>query len=193
MKRDPYPLQWPEDWPRARYRQRSRFAARSFGLIRDELLDELRKLNSTHVVITSNIATRLDGLPYANAREPDDPGIAVYFQRGRKPYVIACDRYPKAWENLRAIAATVAAIRTIDRHGASELLERAVSGFAALPPGLDWRSILKLSGRPSAEQIKAAVRRLTLEHHPDLGGAAADFRRIREAGEAALHEIGGAA
>jgi hypothetical protein len=80
---------------------------------------------------------RLDGIPYANARNPDDPGAAVFFQWRGRPFQVACDSYRRVHENIRAIFKTIEAMRTIERHGATQLLERAVQGFTALPPGAD--------------------------------------------------------
>ena len=48
----------------------------SFAKARDELLVELKRLNATNIVISSNVETRQDGLPYARSKEPDDPGVA---------------------------------------------------------------------------------------------------------------------
>jgi cytochrome c5 len=48
--------------------------------------------------------------------------------------VIACDSYSTVRANMRAVGATVEALRAIQRHGATSLLERAFTGFAALPP-----------------------------------------------------------
>jgi hypothetical protein len=45
------------------------------------------------------------------------------------PLVIACDSYTKVRWNMRACGATVEALRTIQRHGATELLERAFTGL----------------------------------------------------------------
>ena len=49
-------------------------------------------------------------------------------------YVIACDLFKEVRLNINAIRLTIAAIRQIERCGASSLLERAFKGFAALPP-----------------------------------------------------------
>jgi hypothetical protein len=134
---EPYPLSWPHHWPRTRMHKRrdSKFAKHSFGQIRDGLLAELRRMGVRRVTLTTDIPVRADGLPYSGRREPDDPGAAVYFQWRGEPYVIACDNYRRVWENVKAIGKTVEAMRAIERHGASQLLERAVAGFSALPPG----------------------------------------------------------
>lgn len=111
----------------------------------------------------------------------DDPGAAVYFTRrhyrGRTPiekhYSIACDQYVSTVENIRALVHTVEAMRTIDRHGASNLLEQALSGFAALPPAAEkdpWWRVLGFTSRPSLESAKGRYRELAVANHPDRGG-----------------------
>jgi hypothetical protein len=132
-------LIWPEHWPRTRpgSRRQARFGQFSFGRSRDDLVAELRRLGASHVTLCCDVPVRHDGLPYANSSEPADPGIAVRFHWRGKPYEIACDSYTRARDNLRAVAKTVEAMRAIERHGASQLLERALSSFTALPPGKD--------------------------------------------------------
>jgi hypothetical protein len=91
-------------------------------------------MGAKEIVVSTNVPTRRDGLPYADAREPADPGVAVYFTHGKRQLVIACDSYSTVRANMRAVGATVEALRAIQRHGATSLLERAFTGFAALPP-----------------------------------------------------------
>jgi len=50
-------------------------------------------------------------------------------------YVIACDLFNEVRLNIQAIKLTIAAIRQIERCGASSLLERAFKGFKALTSG----------------------------------------------------------
>ena len=50
-------------------------------------------------------------------------------------YVIACDLFKEVRLNINAIRLTIAAIRQIERCGASSLLERAFKGFKALTSG----------------------------------------------------------
>jgi hypothetical protein len=87
-----YPLRWPDGWPRTPAHARksdSLFEGKNFtpGRVRDLLLDELRLLKATNVIISSNVPLRPDGLPYAQSGRLDDPGIAVYFKYKNIPYV----------------------------------------------------------------------------------------------------------
>lgn len=132
-----YPLTWPVGMPRTANRREAAFTVdlrRSY----DDLTRTLSLLGARHVVVSSNLVLRQDGAPLARMAEPRDPGVAVYFDRwidkADRPFVIACDQYSKVRWNLRAIGVTVDALRSIQRHGASSMLEQAFTGFAALPP-----------------------------------------------------------
>jgi len=218
MKREPYPLQWPEHWPRTRGRVSSRFSNAALGRSIDDLLNELRRFEARQVALTSDLRLRLDGIPYAQQAEPDDPGIAVYFQWRGKPYVIACDRYKRCWENMRAVAKTVEAMRAIERHGASQLLERAVSGFSALPPAggkasarppeRPWWEVLGMPDMqvpyvtiasdethpmriPALGMAKALYQNQVGSAHPDKGGSTERMAELNIAWKAAKEALGG--
>ena len=52
-----------------------------------------------------------------------------------------------------------------------------------LAKGLEARNVLGVSPSAGPEAIEAAYRRLVMEHHPDRGGTAEQFRRVQEAYE----------
>ena len=189
-----YPLYWPEGWKRTdRYRRTvSRFKT-GFAVSRDQLMDEIRRLGGRQVVLSTNIPLRNDGLPYASAKEPDDPGVAVYFTYKQKPMCFACDRFKYVKENIQAISKTIDAIRGIERWGASDMMERAFTGFLALPEKASqpWREVLGLQGTGfiSPDVIDARFKELALKHHPDHGGDAEKFRQLIVARDAAKAEL----
>ncbi len=204
-----YPLTWPPAWKRTPSHQRRRAAFHqhtqstslngtpyrrketlTIGTALERLTGELRRLVATHVVISSNLRLRGDGLPYAQQpRQLDDPGIAVYFKLKGAPRVLACDRWVSAAENIAAIAGHVAAVRAQDRYGVGTL-EQAFAGYAALPPtALDWSIVLGVSPSASRDEIIAAHRRLIATHHPDRGGRHEDMARINEARDRALGAV----
>lgn len=175
--KDAYPLQWPHGWPRTEphLRKRGRYEV-TMAVARDHVLKELRLLGAKWIVINSNIQLRRDGLPYAQFKEPDDSGIAVYWldKRG-KERVCACDCWASARENTRAIGLTISALRGIERAGASDLLDRAFEGFLALPahivPARQWRRVLGLNGAPiTVGLVEATYRALAKVRHPDTPG-----------------------
>lgn len=133
--RQPFPLQWPAGWARTEpsKRERALFRVTLTEGIQD-LLYELRLMSADNVVITSDLPTTSKGFPYSNAKV-DNPAIAVWCVIAGSERVFACDRWSTAAANLRAIGKTVEAIRKIGDWGAADMVTRAFSGFAALPPG----------------------------------------------------------
>ncbi|MCC5608930.1 hypothetical protein LC612_19610 [Nostoc sp. CHAB 5834] len=72
-------------------------------------------MGAKNIIISSNVPTRQDGLPYARHKEPDDPGVAVYFKIKDKNYALCCvgiarlrHRWLKVRHNLRAIGLHIA-------------------------------------------------------------------------------------
>lgn len=191
---DAFPLDWPEGWPRTapNRRQRARFQT-THDVAQRDLVHELELLGARHAVISTNIPVRRDGLPYARYRAPDDPGVAVYWQQrvGRGAdrqwawRVIACDRWDRIRDNLRAIGLSIAALRGLDRWGASELLDRAFAGFAALPAAgpshRPWWEVLQVPRDANANEVRAAYRSLARERHPDVGGTDDEMAELNRA------------
>lgn len=196
---DAYPLQWPEGWRRSRHRGSSRYQV-SLAQARDSLLQHLRLLGAVDVVISTNLPTRRDGLPMSRASEPADPGVAVYWiTQAHGTSVMACDVWKTVRENLRAVGLAVEAIRTLERTGASEIMGRAFTGFAALPGASEWWlqelelgcDFLGQHPDPDAalEALNRAYRRLALERHPDRGGSHEQMRRLNAAKDEAMRAI----
>ncbi len=136
---------------------------------------------------------RLDGLPRSDAKAPADPGVAVYWQRpGESMRCMAVDRYTTVAGNLGAIAATLEAMRAIERHGGAQILDRAFTGFAALPPpaGKTWRAVL---GVPpdvlDLGRVRDLYRKLASANHPDRGGDVCRMAEINAAWLAAQKEL----
>lgn len=193
-----YPLAWPNGWKRTQgaYRRTATFTKYKKQLsIYDgvqRVMQELSRLGlgRDDVVISTNVETRMDGFPRSDRSEPGDPGVAVYWQEkkgGRR--VMAIDHYRRVADNLAAIAATLEAMRAIERHGGAAILERAFTGFTALPaPSAtrDWWDLLGVPKASTPEDIKAAYRRLASQHHPDKGGDPGRMAEINDAYQKAL-------
>lgn len=188
-----YPLQWPAGWPRATSRKRAAFTKYKNQLsVMDGISRATRELAAMgarrdDIVISTNIETRLDGLPRSDRAEPKDPGVAVYWvDKTGHTKVMAIDRYDRTADNLAAIAATLEAMRAIERHGGGQILERAFTGFDALPPPKSCWDVLGIPRGSSREQIEKAFRDLAKRHHPDVGGNVVEFHAIQNARDEAL-------
>ena len=121
---EPYPLNWIPGKPRtpSHKRKRSQFQV-SFAKARDDLLVELKRLQASNIVISSNVETRQDGFPRSTNRNPEDPGVAVYFKSFKKEYALGCDKWDKVKDNIRAIGKHIEALRGIERWGVSSVEE----------------------------------------------------------------------
>lgn len=163
----------------------------------DRILQGLRKMGVREgdAIISTNVPTRLDGLPYSNAAAPQDPGAAVYWMKSGKQQCMAIDLYDSVADNLAAIAATLEALRAIERHGGAAILERAFRGFTAIPEragGKSWRDVLNFPAltTPTAEMVKDHFRDIATRVHPDKqAGSREAFEELMWAREAALIEL----
>jgi hypothetical protein len=150
-------------------------------------------MGASNIILSSNLPIRIDGLPRAN-RPPDggDSGVAVYFKRHGKDMVFACDKFFEVCDNIYAIAKTIDAMRGIERWGASDMMDRAFSGFVGLPAKStqEWRDVLSMAGDSiTVDQIESQFRILAKKYHPDAGGDRDQFELIVKARSDALREI----
>lgn len=191
-----YPLQWPEGWPRHKgMRQHGNFK-QTLGSAIDNLDREVDLLGGRNMVISTNIEPRLDGRPRMGQRKPDDPGVAVYFQLGERSMAFACDQYDSVAKNIHAIGLTIGALRGIKRWGASDMMERAFTGFEQLPhpDGVSkraWRQVFGIGPGIwiDRETLGELYHRLAKERHPDHGGSDALMAELNAAYEEAKAEF----
>jgi hypothetical protein len=149
---------------------------------------QLEMMDAKQVVISCNLHIRADGLPYAQQREPDDTGVAVYFMLDGIQQCIPCDRWAHVWENMRAIEKTIEAQRGIERWGTKAMVTATFSGYKALPaaiitpaPSRQWYDVLGVSNTATKQQIKVAYQNLAKAHHPDSGGTNDYFVELTKA------------
>jgi hypothetical protein len=194
-----FPLSWPVGWKRTNphRRERSRFKRNISpyeGAV--EVHDELRKMGARNVVTSTNIEVRQDGLPYANRRIPEDPGVAVYFKFEGTDLSLACDRWRTVGENLRALAKHIEALRGQERWGVGSL-EQAFAGYKRIEATSSastpqWQVVLGLvtEAYVNEDMIKAAFRARAHAAHPDRpGGSASALKQLVEAKRQALQEL----
>lgn len=205
-----FPLQWPAGWPRTPVAQQ-RYA--KFGSKKGEstrvtditiaegtarVLEQLGRMGIDRevIVISTNLQLRRDGLPLSRQAAPRDAGAAVYWQTvGGERRVMAIDQYYRVEENLAAIAATLDAMRAIERHGGAQILDRAFTGFTALPAptaARSWREVMTFgASTPTREQLRQRYRALASIRHPDrAGGSDTAMAELNVALRQAEEEIG---
>jgi hypothetical protein len=192
-----YPLRWPDGWPRTPpYRRESdnRFGGRggiTVGRARDQLMDELRRLGATEIVVSTNVPVKADGLLYADNKRLDDPGIAVYFTFKKKKRVMARDGFISVAGNLRSLGLAIEGLRQLERHGGSLMLERAFKGFLAIAPPdwkKPWREVFGIKSDWHGD-ITELYREKARLRHPDAGGNDTLMAELNLAYEEARREL----
>jgi hypothetical protein len=201
MNETRYPLCWPANWKRTTNRAAAQFGKVLAGIpggsggyigkarlslvdAMERIADEVRRMGvkEENVIVSTNVPLSLAGIPRGDRGEPNDPGVAVYWTRRGKQECMAIDRYNRVADNLAAVAATLEALRAVERHGGGSILERAFIGFQQLPAstGKPWREVLgmKESEFFSSESINERFRSLAKELHPDKPGG--DHERMAE-------------
>lgn len=187
-----FPLTWPYGWKRTRFPGKGKFGV-TFARARDLLVKEVRLLGGEKLILSSNIPLRKDGLPSGDVdRQPADAGVALYFTYHDKQMCFASDSYLKVEDNMRALALTIGAIRGIERWGASDMMERAFTGFLQLasPMAFDWRDVLGITTDADWGDAEAAYKTARSAAHPDKGGSPEAFSRVEEAFKAAKQYYG---
>lgn len=208
-----YPLSWPEGWKRTTSRKAAQFGVAGTvsgqfsrtdkkKLSVENAFDRLEReldafdIKADTVIVSTNLKLNMRGVPAGNVGEPSDPGVAVYWTRNGKAQCMAIDVYTRVADNLAAVAASLSAMRAIERHGGAQILERAFIGFAQITArrGRPWREVLgfKADATPSAETVddffKTAARRVHSDHH---GGNDEKMIELNEARAEAIRELHG--
>jgi hypothetical protein len=186
-----YPLDWPADRPRTKLRIVSKFRVTDLKQTVTELEREIKRIGGRTFAINSNWIDpnwKSEAPPYL-----PDPGVVVSFDRRRNDglmHVFALDQYQTLHDNVRGVLVTLRALSAIERHGALQMFEAAMSGFVALPPPSSWRDVLGLgNGEVTEAKVDAAFRREAKRSHPDAGGTDQRMAELNAAREMALKAI----
>lgn len=205
-----YPLAWPQGRPRRRPQDRKpgkfgkgerryvgdhSYTTKSSLTVADairRLQDELDRLGARLPVISSNVELRLDGLPRSGQREPEDPGVCVYFQLAGKPHAMPCDTYDRVADNIDAVAEHIKATRAIDRYGVASIADLVTAARRELASGTAWRArqvrarrMDKARADRETAELQAILGRLLIARDAGLEILAADAE-----GLAVLHPDG---
>jgi len=169
-----------------------RFSARQSTILRD-LRSVIEKMQATSLRIHQDLFT--------GAAE-------IVFDRAGQRYVFRCEKYENPLDNLRAAQLTITYLWraleeygvTSEQHELDRMFAQFFLGFTAAPDDTalllpsgerEWWEVLGVSPDADKATIVNAYRALAKIHHPDAGGNAEDFRRLREAYEQAMRAIEG--
>lgn len=216
MSLSAYPLSWPLGWKRTApgARTRARFfgtGRRNFGSETQyrfarphtmeesvrQILGELRQMNVSdwNVVISTNVALRMDGLPRSDRTNVADPGAAVYFRLGKRQAALACDKWDRVEDNLWAIGKHLEALRGQERWGVGNM-EQAFAGYLRLAaPGesgaATWYNALGVAADCPFDVARSAYLEKAKQLHPDIPGGDADaMRALNSAWDQARQHFG---
>jgi hypothetical protein len=168
-----------------------RFAAQETTVYRD-LQNSMRRLGATSLRVKER-----------DLLNPKDVKAEIVFDRAGKRYAVRCAKWPNFLDNLRAAERTIFYLyRAIAEYGAetnekgfAEAVDQFFAGFEALPDDTvlmlgsgrrDWWDVLGIKREASKAEVISAFRALARVHHPDAGGDAETFKRLREAYETGM-------
>lgn len=195
----PYPLAWPQGWPRTPWQKRRKATFSSHGQAltiasaMERLQQQLDLLGVRNAVLSTNVETRLDGRPRSGVTPlNNDPGVALYFQLKGRATCMPSDQFDTVADNIGALANHIDAVRRIERYGVGSV-EQMFTGFQALrgPGPKPWREVLgiKPDATVTRETVRQRQRELAKLHHPDAGGSADRMAEINAAVDLAMEEL----
>jgi hypothetical protein len=189
--------QWPGKETHPSLRKRARFNS-SYSQTLKDLERELKHLSARQIILQADVRpedVRLDGMLRANA-SPRSPKIILSFQSKHGPLSYPCDRFMHWEDNLRAIALSLEALRSVDRYGVTRSAEQ-YKGWAKLSApdaamsweaacrclakyreGMSWGHVQHLSD----EEFVLLCRKARATSHPDRNnGNSAEFLEVQKA------------
>ena len=155
--------------------KRRRFSAKE-STIKKDLRNTINKIDATSLKISMD---EFSG------------EVEVIFDRNGKRYIKTCSLWENSLDNLRAIGLSIEEF--------SNLLDQTFIGIEATPDNLvlkigfsdTWWEILGVKKDAQEKEIKNAYKSLARVHHPDSGGDAEQFQKIRKAYDEGIGEKGG--
>lgn len=192
-----FPLAWPQGRPRTQKPAPALFRKDGRRLTlttsRARLIEQINMLTHRgqqwrvrNMVLATNIRFTRAGTRDQNVsrRDPEDAGVAFYFDLDRRPHVLACDRWDTVYDNIAAIAAHIEALRGQERWGVADL-QQAFAGHVALPAPDSWWQVLGVPQGADRATIDSAYRASAKAAHPNAGGDRAAWDRLSAAYDAA--------
>jgi len=132
--------------------------------------------------------------------------VEVIFDRNSLRYVFRCDKWSDVGDNLRAIYHVIHFLyKALSEYGVvkdeskfDEVFQQVFGGFVAAPDDsvllltdgkAPWWEVLGVDKAADRKAITNAFRALAKTHHPDAGGDADTFKRLRAAYDQAVARL----
>ncbi len=127
--------------------------------------------------------------------------VEVIFDRDGKRYTKKCSKWEDSLDNLRAIQLSIEYLyRAVEIYGIesqeefNNLFNQIFVGIEATPDDsilkigneTNWWDILKIKKESSEKEIQNAYKSMARIYHPDMGGDAEQFKKLRKAYDEAL-------
>jgi len=165
-----------------------------------------RRFSARPATIQRDLRNIIDRMSATTLRINQDMLVGtaeIIFDRGGRRYVFRCGKYQDPLDNLRAAQLTITYLwRALEEYGVTseeQEMERTFSqfflGFEATPDDTvllltdgtqQWWELLGVGPDADKQTVINAYRALAKAHHPDVGGAPEDFKRLRTAYEEAM-------
>lgn len=130
----------------------------------------------------------------------------VVFDRTGRRYVFDGAKFKDSTDNLRAIYHTIRYLyKALDEYGVVKeehdfdtMFDQIFTGFLATPDDTafllsdgrtPWWEVLGVERDADRDAIRNAFRALSKVHHPDAGGQAEDFKRLRRAYDDGMAQV----
>ena len=148
-----------------------------------------------------NVMKKIDATSLKISLDEFSGEVEVIFDRGGKRYTKTCSKWENSLDNLRAIQLSIEYLyRAVEIYGIdsqeefNNLFDQTFIGIEATPGDsvlmignvTNWWEVLGINKGSDKKEIKNAYKSMARVHHPDSGGNAEQFRKVREAYDKAL-------
>lgn len=188
-------IEWPDGFDRTPPTDREPYPG-GFEVSRtrafDSIVDELEKMDAYNIDVQTDAphTAKNPHRPYAD-RDPDDPGVVVYFDRDGQRFAVPCDSWDNLRDNARAIARYLNAKRAIERYGvatvdtemSTQALPSGEEDVVVADSGEAPHEILGVDPDAPDAVVEGAARSLKAKHHPDQGGDPGRYKAVIAAEE----------
>lgn len=169
-----------------------RFSAQE-STVTKELVNTMKKMGA------QNLKVNKDLMGESNQ-------VEIVFDRSGKRYVFRCNTYENVNDNYRAAQLCIEYLfRALESYGVSnseeslfnKVFDNFFLGFEATPDDsvmylenqTEWYQVLGVPQNATKRDVISAFKSLAKVHHPDVGGDAETFKKLRNAYDEALNHV----